>query len=133
MGAVPLPCARLVGDEGFLEESRLKDKDRSFYLLYYPQYYLLHGFIQYRCCSTCLISKLKRDKSEDGWSTWLSRSLQPLLDADQPFSLQLPDQWEKAVITVSRPGKIPTGSRCGNTVPDDDNQVVSLPPGSRCV
>uniref|UniRef100_A0A8B9SV28 Laminin subunit beta-1 n=1 Tax=Anas platyrhynchos TaxID=8839 RepID=A0A8B9SV28_ANAPL len=35
------------------------------------------------------------------------------------------------LITVSRPGKIPTGSRCGNTVPDDDNQVVSLPPGSR--
>uniref|UniRef100_A0A8B9SMW4 Laminin subunit beta-1 n=1 Tax=Anas platyrhynchos TaxID=8839 RepID=A0A8B9SMW4_ANAPL len=37
------------------------------------------------------------------------------------------------LITVSRPGKIPTGSRCGNTVPDDDNQVVSLPPGSRCL
>uniref|UniRef100_A0A8B9STF6 Laminin subunit beta-1 n=1 Tax=Anas platyrhynchos TaxID=8839 RepID=A0A8B9STF6_ANAPL len=37
------------------------------------------------------------------------------------------------LITVSRPGKIPTGSRCGNTVPDDDNQVVSLPPGSRYV
>uniref|UniRef100_A0A8B9D8R0 Laminin subunit beta-1 n=1 Tax=Anser cygnoides TaxID=8845 RepID=A0A8B9D8R0_ANSCY len=49
------------------------------------------------------------------------------------YEPQLPDQWEKAVITVSRPGKIPTGSRCGNTVPDDDNQVVSLPPGSRCL
>uniref|UniRef100_A0A8B9D8D8 Laminin subunit beta-1 n=1 Tax=Anser cygnoides TaxID=8845 RepID=A0A8B9D8D8_ANSCY len=49
------------------------------------------------------------------------------------YEPQLPDQWEKAVITVSRPGKIPTGSRCGNTVPDDDNQVVSLPPGSRYV
>lgn len=32
VGAVPLPCARLVGDEGFLEESELKDKDRSSYL-----------------------------------------------------------------------------------------------------
>uniref|UniRef100_A0A663LMA1 Laminin subunit beta-1 n=1 Tax=Athene cunicularia TaxID=194338 RepID=A0A663LMA1_ATHCN len=47
------------------------------------------------------------------------------------YEPQLPDQWEKAVISVSRPGKIPTGSRCGNTVPDDDNQVVSLSPGSR--
>lgn len=46
---------------------------------------------------------------------------------------QLPDQWEKAVVTVSRPGRIAAGSRCGNTVPDDDNQVVSLPPGSRLV
>uniref|UniRef100_A0A663LNJ8 Laminin subunit beta-1 n=1 Tax=Athene cunicularia TaxID=194338 RepID=A0A663LNJ8_ATHCN len=44
------------------------------------------------------------------------------------YEPQLPDQWEKAVISVSRPGKIPTGSRCGNTVPDDDNQVVSLSP-----
>lgn len=49
------------------------------------------------------------------------------------FIPQLPDQWEKAVVSVSRPGKIPTGSRCGNTVPDDDNQVVSLSPGSRSV
>lgn len=49
------------------------------------------------------------------------------------FFLQLPDYWEKAVITVQRPGKIPTSSRCGNTVPDDDNQVVSLSPGSRSV
>ncbi|XP_021240282.1 laminin subunit beta-1 [Numida meleagris] len=49
------------------------------------------------------------------------------------YEPQLPDQWEKAVVTVTRPGKIPAGSRCGNTVPDDDNQVVSLPPGSRYV
>ncbi|NXR53443.1 LAMB1 protein, partial [Hippolais icterina] len=49
------------------------------------------------------------------------------------YEPQLPDQWEKAVINVSRPGKISTGSRCGNTVPDDDNQVVSLLPGSRYV
>nr|XP_013801983.1 PREDICTED: laminin subunit beta-1 [Apteryx mantelli mantelli] len=48
------------------------------------------------------------------------------------YEPQLPDQWEKAVVSVSRPGKIPTGSRCGNTVPDDDNQVVSLSPGSSC-
>ncbi|VTJ78439.1 Hypothetical predicted protein [Marmota monax] len=49
------------------------------------------------------------------------------------YEPQLPDHWEKAVITVQRPGKIPTSSRCGNTVPDDDNQVVSLSPGSRYV
>ncbi|KAJ7396973.1 hypothetical protein BTVI_139813 [Pitangus sulphuratus] len=49
------------------------------------------------------------------------------------YEPQLPDQWEKAVVNISRPGKIPTGSRCGNTVPDDDNQVVSLSPGSRYV
>lgn len=46
---VSLPCARLVGDEGFLEESGLKDKDRSFYFFYYPQCYLLYSFIQYHC------------------------------------------------------------------------------------
>uniref|UniRef100_A0A8B9N3J0 Laminin subunit beta-1 n=1 Tax=Accipiter nisus TaxID=211598 RepID=A0A8B9N3J0_9AVES len=44
------------------------------------------------------------------------------------YEPQLPDQWEKAVISISRPGKIPTGSRCGNTVPDDDNQVLVLMP-----
>nr|XP_009664293.1 PREDICTED: laminin subunit beta-1 [Struthio camelus australis] len=49
------------------------------------------------------------------------------------YEPQLPDQWEKAVVSVSRPGKIPAGSRCGNTVPDDDTQVVSLSPGSRYV
>uniref|UniRef100_H3AB77 Laminin subunit beta 1 n=1 Tax=Latimeria chalumnae TaxID=7897 RepID=H3AB77_LATCH len=49
------------------------------------------------------------------------------------YEPQLPEQWEEAIITVIRPGKIPTSSRCGNTVPDDDNQVVSLPPGSRYV
>ncbi|XP_028601604.2 laminin subunit beta-1 [Podarcis muralis] len=49
------------------------------------------------------------------------------------YEPQLPDQWEKAVITVFRPDKIPTSSRCGNTVPDDDNQDVSLSPGSRYV
>uniref|UniRef100_A0A8I5ZVQ5 Laminin subunit beta 1 n=1 Tax=Rattus norvegicus TaxID=10116 RepID=A0A8I5ZVQ5_RAT len=49
------------------------------------------------------------------------------------YEPQLPDHWEKAVITVQRPGRIPTSSRCGNTVPDDDNQVVSLSPGSRYV
>uniref|UniRef100_A0A8I3WIT0 Laminin subunit beta-1 n=1 Tax=Callithrix jacchus TaxID=9483 RepID=A0A8I3WIT0_CALJA len=49
------------------------------------------------------------------------------------YEPQLPDHWEKAVITVQRPGKIPASSRCGNTIPDDDNQVVSLSPGSRYV
>nr|XP_033814369.1 laminin subunit beta-1 isoform X1 [Geotrypetes seraphini] len=49
------------------------------------------------------------------------------------YEPQLPEQWEEALITVLRPGKIPASSRCGNTVPDDDNQVVSLSPGSRYV
>uniref|UniRef100_A0A6I8NPL0 Laminin subunit beta-1 n=1 Tax=Ornithorhynchus anatinus TaxID=9258 RepID=A0A6I8NPL0_ORNAN len=49
------------------------------------------------------------------------------------YEPQLPDRWEKAVVTVQRAGEIPAGSRCGNTVPDDDNQAVSLSPGSRYV
>ncbi|XP_053321439.1 laminin subunit beta-1 [Spea bombifrons] len=49
------------------------------------------------------------------------------------YEPQLPEQWEEAVITVIRPGKIPTSSRCGNTIPSDDNQVVALPPGSRYI
>ncbi|KAH0616509.1 hypothetical protein JD844_027656 [Phrynosoma platyrhinos] len=49
------------------------------------------------------------------------------------YEPQLPDLWEKAVITVFRPGQISASSRCGNTVPDDDNQEVSLSPGSRYV
>uniref|UniRef100_A0A8C6YF53 Laminin subunit beta-1 n=1 Tax=Naja naja TaxID=35670 RepID=A0A8C6YF53_NAJNA len=47
------------------------------------------------------------------------------------YEPQLPDHWEKATINVYRPGQIPPSSRCGNTVPDDDNQEVSLSPGSR--
>uniref|UniRef100_A0A8C5LZ45 Laminin subunit beta 1 n=1 Tax=Leptobrachium leishanense TaxID=445787 RepID=A0A8C5LZ45_9ANUR len=49
------------------------------------------------------------------------------------YEPQLPEQWEEAVITVIRPGKITTSSRCGNTIPSDDNQIVSLPPGSRYI
>ncbi|KAM4747038.1 laminin subunit beta-1 [Rhinophrynus dorsalis] len=49
------------------------------------------------------------------------------------YEPQLPEQWEEAVITVIRPGKIITSSRCGNTIPSDDNQVIALPPGSRYV
>lgn len=45
--------------------------------------------------------------------------------------VQLPKNWEVAKITVLRPGEIHTGSRCVNTIPDDDNQVFSLPSGSR--
>ncbi|XP_070802691.1 laminin subunit beta-1 [Pituophis catenifer annectens] len=47
------------------------------------------------------------------------------------YEPQLPDHWEKATISVYRPGQIPPSSRCGNTVPDDDNQELSLSPGSR--
>lgn len=45
--------------------------------------------------------------------------------------LQLPDQWEEVLMTVMRPGPITADSRCVNTVPDDDNQMISLHPGSR--
>ncbi|MBN3300897.1 LAMB1 protein, partial [Amia calva] len=49
------------------------------------------------------------------------------------YEPQLPEQWEEVVVAVVRPGDIATGSRCANTMPDDDNQVISLPPGSRYV
>lgn len=49
------------------------------------------------------------------------------------YEPQLPKNWEVAKITVLRPGEIHTGSRCVNTIPDDDNQVFSLPSGSRYV
>uniref|UniRef100_A0A4W3H3K6 Laminin, beta 1a n=1 Tax=Callorhinchus milii TaxID=7868 RepID=A0A4W3H3K6_CALMI len=49
------------------------------------------------------------------------------------YEPQLPKNWEEAKITVFRPSKIHTSSRCGNTIPDDDNQLVSLPSGSRYV
>ncbi|KAM3608561.1 uncharacterized protein V6R79_001006 [Siganus canaliculatus] len=49
------------------------------------------------------------------------------------YEPQLPDQWEEVLMTVMRPGPITAHSRCVNTVPDDDNQMVSLHPGSRHV
>ncbi|XP_070687633.1 laminin subunit beta-1a [Pempheris klunzingeri] len=49
------------------------------------------------------------------------------------YEPQLPDQWEEVLMTVMRPGPITADSRCVNTVPDDDNQMISLPPGSRYV
>uniref|UniRef100_A0A4W4F2M8 Laminin subunit beta-2 n=1 Tax=Electrophorus electricus TaxID=8005 RepID=A0A4W4F2M8_ELEEL len=49
------------------------------------------------------------------------------------YEPQLPEQWEEVLMTVIRPHVITTESRCANTMPDDDNQVVSLHPGSRCV
>ncbi|XP_068595796.1 laminin subunit beta-1a [Brachionichthys hirsutus] len=49
------------------------------------------------------------------------------------YEPQLPDQWEEVLMTVMRPGPIRTDSRCVNTIPDDDNQMVSLHPGSRTV
>lgn len=45
--------------------------------------------------------------------------------------VQLPDQWEEVLMTVMRPGPMKADSRCVNTVPDDDNQMISLHPGSR--
>ncbi|TKS72892.1 Laminin subunit beta-1 [Collichthys lucidus] len=45
----------------------------------------------------------------------------------------LPDQWEEVLMTAMRPGPIRADSRCVNTVPDDDNQMISLHPGSRYV
>ncbi|KAF7666897.1 hypothetical protein LDENG_00088510 [Lucifuga dentata] len=49
------------------------------------------------------------------------------------YEPQLPDQWEEVLMTVMRPGPITADSRCVNTVPDDDNQMISLHPGSRYV
>ncbi|XP_069384940.1 laminin subunit beta-1a isoform X1 [Paralichthys olivaceus] len=49
------------------------------------------------------------------------------------YEPQLPDQWEEVLMTVMRPGPIRADSRCINTVPDDDNQMMSLHPGSRYV
>uniref|UniRef100_A0A7N9AM84 Laminin, beta 1a n=1 Tax=Mastacembelus armatus TaxID=205130 RepID=A0A7N9AM84_9TELE len=42
------------------------------------------------------------------------------------YEPQLPDQWEEVLMTVMRPGPIRADSRCVNTVPDDDNQMISL-------
>ncbi|KAG7456038.1 hypothetical protein MATL_G00247520 [Megalops atlanticus] len=49
------------------------------------------------------------------------------------YEPQLPDQWEEVIVTVVRPSVITSDSRCANTMPDDDNQMVSLHPGSRNV
>lgn len=49
------------------------------------------------------------------------------------YEPQLPDQWEEVLMTVMRPGVITADSRCANTMPDDDNQMISLHPGSRYV
>ncbi|XP_042267238.1 laminin subunit beta-1a [Thunnus maccoyii] len=49
------------------------------------------------------------------------------------YEPQLPDQWEEVLMTVVRPGPIRADSRCVNTVPDDDHQMISLHPGSRYV
>uniref|UniRef100_A0A8C6PA12 Laminin subunit beta-2 n=1 Tax=Nothobranchius furzeri TaxID=105023 RepID=A0A8C6PA12_NOTFU len=49
------------------------------------------------------------------------------------YESQMPRDWEEVRITVIRPGLIPTSSPCGNTIPDDDRLIVSLPAGSRFV
>uniref|UniRef100_A0A8C1HLC7 Laminin subunit beta-1 n=1 Tax=Cyprinus carpio carpio TaxID=630221 RepID=A0A8C1HLC7_CYPCA len=49
------------------------------------------------------------------------------------YEPQLPEQWEEVLMTVIRPRVITADSRCANIMPDDDNQVVSLHPGSRYV
>uniref|UniRef100_A0A3Q0T4T9 Laminin, beta 1a n=1 Tax=Amphilophus citrinellus TaxID=61819 RepID=A0A3Q0T4T9_AMPCI len=49
------------------------------------------------------------------------------------YEPQLPDQWEEVLMMVMRPGPITADSRCINTVPDDDNQMISLHPSSRYV
>uniref|UniRef100_A0A8C2L3E7 Laminin subunit beta-1 n=1 Tax=Cyprinus carpio TaxID=7962 RepID=A0A8C2L3E7_CYPCA len=47
------------------------------------------------------------------------------------YEPQLPEQWEEVLMTVIRPRVITADSHCANIMPDDDNQVVSLHPGSR--
>lgn len=54
-------------------------------------------------------------------------------DSSLWFCLQMPRDWEELRLTVIRPGPIPTSSPCGNTIPDDDRLVVSLPAGARSV
>uniref|UniRef100_A0A8C2L118 Laminin subunit beta-1 n=1 Tax=Cyprinus carpio TaxID=7962 RepID=A0A8C2L118_CYPCA len=49
------------------------------------------------------------------------------------YEPQLPEQWEEVLMTVIRPRVITADSHCANIMPDDDNQVVSLHPGSRYV
>ncbi|KAL2093323.1 hypothetical protein ACEWY4_010635 [Coilia grayii] len=49
------------------------------------------------------------------------------------YEPQLPEQWEEVLMTVIRPRPITPDSRCANTMPEDDNQRVSLHPGSRYV
>ncbi|XP_041966049.1 laminin subunit beta-1a [Alosa sapidissima] len=49
------------------------------------------------------------------------------------YEPQLPEQWEEVLMTVIRPRVITADSRCANTMPEDDNQRLSLHPGSRYV
>ncbi|KAK7883977.1 hypothetical protein WMY93_027100 [Mugilogobius chulae] len=44
---------------------------------------------------------------------------------------QMPRDWEEVRVTVVRPGAIPTSSPCGNTIPDDDRLLLSLPATAR--
>ena len=45
------------------------------------------------------------------------------------FSLQMPNMWQYVDISIDRPnqGRIPTSSPCGNTRPEDDHWMTSLP------
>uniref|UniRef100_A0A7N6BW38 Laminin, beta 2 (laminin S) n=1 Tax=Anabas testudineus TaxID=64144 RepID=A0A7N6BW38_ANATE len=49
------------------------------------------------------------------------------------YESQMSRDWEEVRITVIRPGPIPTSSPCGNTIPDDDRLIISLPAGARFV
>uniref|UniRef100_I3IZE4 Laminin subunit beta-2 n=1 Tax=Oreochromis niloticus TaxID=8128 RepID=I3IZE4_ORENI len=48
-----------------------------------------------------------------------------------PGYMRLFMDWEEVQVTVIRPGPIPTSSPCGNTIPDDDRLIVSLPAAAR--
>nr|XP_032628515.1 laminin subunit beta-2-like [Chelonoidis abingdonii] len=49
------------------------------------------------------------------------------------YQPQLPEPWEEVKLWVLRPGPIPTGSPCGNTIPADDQLATALPPRARYV
>ncbi|XP_053890049.1 laminin subunit beta-2 [Malaclemys terrapin pileata] len=49
------------------------------------------------------------------------------------YEPQLPEPWEEVKLWVLRPGPIPTGSPCGNTIPADDRLATALPPRARYV
>uniref|UniRef100_A0A4W3JYV6 Laminin, beta 2 (laminin S) n=1 Tax=Callorhinchus milii TaxID=7868 RepID=A0A4W3JYV6_CALMI len=49
------------------------------------------------------------------------------------YEPQFPMEWEMVLVSIIRPGPIPTSSPCGNTIPADDLLVTSLPSSSRFV